>query len=700
MGVDRRNFLAGCAAVVLQPPGIAGQASAAGRRLKVEIRRDAFGVPYVSGETDAACAYGLGYAQGEDGLAYIEDCYLRSLGRGAEVHGEEAIADDRMVRALEIPRIARDEYARCSPQMRAIYDAFTAGLTRFGSDSGTPPRHFASFEPWLPLALLRFKYYVREFVGYSGLTDADREGGSEERLNGSNAWALAPSRTSGGSAMLLINPHVEFFGPARYYECTLHSREGLRFQGITRYGLPIPYMGHNDVLGWANTDNYPDFCDLYAEDIRGSGDAREYRYGNEWRPLRQWAETVRVRMPDGSLQERRESFAATHHGPIVGERDGKPLAIRLARLEDDGWMDQQYAMCRARNLAEFRAASARCAVPYMNIVYADAAGNIFYAYAGAVPRRSDAYDWTNPVDGTDPGTEWQGYHGFDELPHVLNPASGYVQNCNSTPFTAAGPGADRRSDYPRYMIGPEQDNLRAKQSRKLLESREAFSFDDWLSAATNSSLYAAGEQVPELMAAWSALPEGTRRNSLEPLVRELRDWDGVATTDSMATTLFVRWLGKMLDHGPGKTPAILLELLESTRDELADAFGTALVPWGEANRLQRIGWNAPVRFNDESPSLPVRGVPGWAGAIFNFYTRKPEGTKRRYGVMGNSFVAAVEFSAVPKARSVLVFGQSMEPESGHYLDQARLYAAGKFKRSWWRPADIAENTMVTKRLLA
>ncbi|MEO6580051.1 MAG: penicillin acylase family protein [Sphingomicrobium sp.] len=666
----------------------------------MKIRRDSFGVPYITGPTDAACLFGLGYAQAEDGYHYIEDCFLRALGRGTEAHGPDALDNDLMARRLEIPALARAEFERSTPQMRRIYEAYHAGLERYALDSGLRPKHLERIEPWHPLALFRFKYYVEEFLGYAGLRkqDSDAPFPLRERPNGSNAWAVAPFKSASGRAMLLINPHVGFFGLARYYECALHSAEGLHFQGIARYGFPIPYMGHNARLGWAHTDNYPDNGDLYAEDVRSTDGRNVYRYGNQVRPLREWSETLRVRQASGQMSERVEHFAATHHGPIVGTRDGKPLATRLARLTEGGWFDQWYAMCRARNLAEFRQACAQCAVAYMNIVYADADGNIFYAYGGAVPRRSAAFNWREPVDGSDPRTEWDGYHRFEELPQIVNPPSGYLQSCNSTPFTAARADAAPWRHYPAYMVGPEVDNLRAKRSRALLEGSKTFTFESWSRAATDTGIHAATDGVKEIAAAWGTLPPGEQRRSLQPLVESLRQWDGVSTIQSRQMALFTYWFDRRSLKPGVASPEQILTWLAEARDALTAQFGSWDPAWGDINRLQRVPWTAAVAFDDSKASLPVPGAPGWLGVIFNVYTDPPKGTQRRYGRAGNSYVSVVEFGPVPRARSVLVFGQSMREDSRHYADQSTLYAAGQFKPVWWTVKDVGRNTRAVQTI--
>src|SRR5262245_34337331 len=472
----------------------------------VTIYRDTYGVPHVYGPTDASVTFGLAYAQAEDNFAHLEDNFIRALGRAAEVHGEEALADDQLARALEIPRLAREEYERATKPMRDLYDAYAAGLNRYlAKHPDVKPQLLQKMEPWYPLALLRFKYDQGEFVGYAGLNPGDLRVAVKEPFSeppqGSNAWAVAPARSAAGHAMLLINPHVPFYGPAQYYEAHVHSDEGLNFSGVGRYGLPFLYMGHNEVLGWTHTDNYSDIGDLYAETFDGPADPLAYRYGEGHRQAVRWTEEIRVKTASG-VEARRFAFRKTHHGPIVSEHEGKPVAIRLAKMEEGGWLDQWYEMSRARSLAEFKAALRRGAIPYMNITYADREGNIFYVYNGAVPRRSAQFDWRRPVDGSDPRTEWQGYHAFDELPQLTNPASGFVQNCNSTPCATTSSGNPVAADFPAYMIGPETDNARARMSKRILAAEVACTFDDWTRAATDTRVLEAETRIPELVAEW------------------------------------------------------------------------------------------------------------------------------------------------------------------------------------------------------
>ncbi|HET9226832.1 MAG TPA: penicillin acylase family protein [Thermoanaerobaculia bacterium] len=662
----------------------------------VTIHRDTWGVPHIYGPTDASVAYGMAYAQAEDNFAHLQDNFLRAVGRAAEVHGESSLRDDQISRALEIPRLAREEYERSEPRIKAIYDAYAAGLERYAEKHPGAPRVLARFEPWYPLAMMRLKYQQLEFLGYAGLDFKNLKltfPNPAERPEGSNSWAVARSKSASGNPLLFINPHVGFFGVGQYYEAHLHSDEGWNFSGVGRYGLPFPYMGHNEALGWAHTDNYPDHGDLYMETFDDPANPLSYRYGDGRRTATQWSEEIKVKTDKG-LESRRFTFRKTHHGPILTEHEGKPVAVKLAKMEEGGWLDQWYEMSRARSLAEFKKALQRVAIPYMNITYADRDGNIFYAYNGTVPRRSLKFDWRKPVDGSDPETEWQGFHPFEDLPQVLNPVTGFVQSCNSSPFATTTSGNPDPAAFPAYMIGPEIDNPRARVSKRILIEREKFTFDEWTRAATDTRVIEAEAQIPGLVAEWEKLA-GERKEALAPLVAELKGWDGVGRLDSVGMTLFVDWYGRVMDRRDEDK----LKLLEETRAELERAWGTWRVAWGEINRIQRTAWTGTEAFSDDRASLPVPGGPGWLGIVFNYYTRRSNaatpgaaaGSKRRYGMMGNSYVSVVEFGPQPKARSIVYFGQSGDPKSPHWFDQAPLYAKGEFKPAFFSLDEVKAN---------
>jgi acyl-homoserine lactone acylase PvdQ len=699
----------------------------------VTIYRDTYGVPHIYGPTDASCVFGYIYAQAEDNFWQIEDSYIRALGRASEVYGERTLADDMLNRALEIPRLAKAEYDRTTGRSRELSDALADGLNYFlARNPQVKPRLITHFEPWYAFAFSRFTLYQLFIFGKSGLRvdeiksavqaiesssaaaasttgalniplnlplDGPLSGFGEresEPVVGSNMWAVTPAKSASGHAMLFINPHQPFFGPGQWYEGHVHSNEGWNMSGASFFGSPYLSIGHNEYLGWSHTVNDPDIVDLFIEKFDDKNNPLAYRYGNEKRTATEWTDTIKVNSDKG-LESKGFKFRKTHHGPIVAVREGKPLAIRLARLEEGGWVDEWYAMSKAKSLAEFKAAMSKCAIPMFNAMYADREGNIFYVYNGAVPRRSTKFDWSKPVDGSDPATEWQGYHSFDELPQMTNPKTGFMQNCNQTPFTTTVEGNPEKESFPTYMTR-ESDNARAKISRRILFAREKFTFDEWTRAGLDTTVLESETHIPELAAEWEKLKEkdAARAAKLADAIDEMKAWNHVSTIESKAMTLFALWFERMGRFRAQKVNDDWLRIraLEEVTAELSRDFGSWRVAWGDINRLQRIQSGGELeKFSDERPSLPIAGAPGPVGIVNNFYTRPADkGQKRRYGVAGTSFVSVVEFGPKVRARSLMVFGQSADPKSPHHFDQAALFSKNEFKPAWFTLAEIKTNS--------
>jgi penicillin amidase len=496
--------------------------------------------------------------------------------------------------------------------------------------------------------------------------------------------------------MLIAAPHRSLYGADQFYEGHLRSDEGWRVWGITFVGLPFPHIGFNERVAWSHTVNNPDIVDLYSETFDRPGAPLDYRYGNRYREARTWTDAIRVRS-GSSVTTKQFEFRATHHGPVVAVRDGQPLALRVPRIEDGGMLEQWYAMSRALSLEEFRSALARVALPYLNTIYADAAGNIFYVYGGAIPRRSPGFDWSKPIDGSIAATEWKGYHSLEELPQVGNPPAGFVQNCNSSPFTTTSGSNPTPQDFPSYMIGPaDADTPRAEVARRILSRTERFTFDDWQRLAFDTTVLLAEQEVPKIAAEWRQLDRhAAEREALMPLVEALERWDRHSRIDSIAATVFFTWEEGFFDpsfqsreQGAG-LPRV--RALTSAKRALERDHGTWRIPWGDINRLQRAQADLPL--SDDRPSLPLAGGPGYTGVLASMYSRGGPGLKRRYAYEGQSFALAVTFGPELHAASLHTFGQSAHPGSPHYFDQAALASAAKMKPVWTTLGDIKANAV-------
>lgn len=664
---------------------------------RVTIYRDVYGVPHVFGETDAATTFGFGYAQAEDGFFRLEDNYIRALGRRAEVDGERRAGEDRLNRVLRIPHLARVEYRRLPRRIRDLVDGYAAGVNFWmARHPERRPRLLTRIEPWYVLAFIRYNYFQNGFVWSSGvaaseLSVAARETGAV-RNTGSNGWVVGPSRTANGHALLFINPHLPFFGPGQTWEGQVHSASGWDFTGYTRLGFPLPYVGHGNAIGWVSTDNAADQADLYAETFDDPSRPLAYRYGAAYRMATEWLDTIFVRTPTG-LEARVLTLRRTHHGPIVGTRDGKPLALRMAKLEAGGWLEEWYAMTRARSVGELRSALRPLAMLFGNVMAADTAGSILYVYNAAVPRRDPRIDWSGVVDGSDPATEWQGYHALDELPQLTDPASGWMQNCNTSPFLLTDQGNPDPGRFPPYMV-TEGDNLRGQAARRILAGTRRFTWDEWARAAFDTRVIGADSMLPRMTALLTARGDRAARMRWAPPLAVLGRWNHRADTASVATTLFALWV-EMADDLAGSRPGeedVVSDAFDSVLVRLGRDFGTWRVPWGEVNRLQRYDEaDGTAAFSDDRPSIAVPGVSGSAGAIFTFYARRQRGQRRRYGTAGGTYVSVVEFAPTVRALAVHVFGTGGGPDAPHWFDQAPLYARGAFRGSWLLLDDIRAN---------
>ena len=703
----------------------------------VTIYRDTWGVPHIVGSTDESAMFGAAYARAEDQLPEDEPFFLDALGRRAELDGEEALDDDRLVRAYRIPDLARTEYETAPPKIRALAEAYADGVNYYlHRNPGVRWQVLDRFEPWYVFAF----YRLDAGPWLAGPDEQVAFRAPPGPANGSNAWAVGPSRTASGHAMLFSNTHMRFNVP---YEFHVTSDEGLNVSGITGYAMVgLPFVGRNERIGWTVTVNYPDVVDIYRLAFDHPDDPLAYRYGDGYRRAEEWVETIRVRTAAG-VEERPTTFRRSHHGPVFEVAPGEHYAIRRANQDGGSLFPLYDAIAKARNLDEFKAAFESGRLVYHNFVYADVDGNVFYLYGGAHPRKDPRFDWERPVDGSDPATEWQGTLSLAETPQIVNPASGWLQNANATPFHASAPGDNPEpSAFPPYLVreaGPrtlrplidgDGNAARARQSRRLLAAESGITFDRWTALATDNHFLTADEELPGLFDEWTRLAaaDAARARALGEPLRLLRAWDRRGAAHSVATTLFVRWREETIeaaedrvrneapaanehaaangvpaesgasaaaDDADGGGPEAAwprIAALEAAVADLTARHGTWRTSWGDINRHQRPLVRQGQSYDDGAPSLPLPAADAdLVGSILTASSERPPGARRRYGTFGNTYVAVMEFSDPIRARTVVPYGQSGDPASPHYFDQAPLFVAGKFKPSWFTMEEIEAN---------
>ncbi|MEM6809755.1 MAG: acylase [Pseudomonadota bacterium] len=674
------------------------------RAARVEILRDDFGVPHIYAPTDADAVFGMLYAQAEDDFPRVERNYIWAIGRLAEVEGESAIWSDLRARLYMTEAEAKAAYADAPEWLRALCQAYADGLNWYlATHPEVTPALLTRFEPWMPM------YFFEGSIGgdieqipldgikafYSSgdsVTQAQVDAARAPRLGyeqhlGSNGFAIAGEHTRSGDAMLLINPHTTF-----YFRPEIHvvSDEGLNAYGAVTWGQFFVYQGFNERTGWMHTSTYVDFLDEFIEDVSVRDDQRVYRYGDELRDVTTQTVTLRYRTAAG-LAEREFETYRTHHGPITHAIDGDWVATRINWKPAEA-LAQSFVRTKQRDHAGFREMMQRRTNSSNNTVYADADGTIAYYHGNFIPRRDPQFDYSKPVDGSDPRTDWQGIHEVDETVNVVNPAIGWLQNCNSTPFTSAGPDSPKREDYPVYMA-PDPENFRGIHAQRVLSDIDDLTLDGLIALAYDDELPGFDALVGGLVEAWDASGGGDA--PIAAAIETLRDWDHRNNVDSVAMTLAHHYGMRYRDEGvrPNGTRGIALieyfgtgspveerlAVFERTVTSLTEDFGRWDVPWGEVNRFQRLSGDIALRYDDDAPSLPVGLASGDWGALASFRARRGNDSKRIYGVSGNSFVAVVEFGDRIRAKSLLAGGQSGDPDSPHFDDQAQRYVDGQFK---------------------
>jgi acyl-homoserine lactone acylase PvdQ len=518
-----------------------------------------------------------------------------------------------------------------------------------------------------------------------------------EEPKGSNGIAIAPSLSESGNAMLLINPHTSF-----YFRPEVHviSEEGLNAYGAVTWGQFFVYQGFNEKTGWIHTSTFVDFMDEFVEDVTQKNGNYSYRFGNETRPVETQQITLKYKEGD-QLKEKEFTIYRTHHGPITHLEQGKWVATKI------NWnpvqaLIQSYTRTKLANYAEFKEMMNIRTNSSNNTVFADGEGNIAYFHGNFIPKRNPSLDFSKSVDGSDPATDWQGLHTVDESILILNPGTGWIQNCNSTPFTAAAEFSPKKEDYPSYMA-PDQENFRGMHASQLLKQQtKKLNLDTFLELAYDPYLPAFSFLIPELLGSIkSTLPA-----AYAPAMELLRNWDYRTSKESVAMSIAhfygenyqrrFRSLSRFAEPNPNAkipTPAELQAVLIQTLEQMNADFGSWNTPWGEINRFQRLSGDIDAGFDDGKPYVPIGLASGNWGALAAYGARATENTKRLYGYRGNSFVAVVEFGAKVRAKSILAGGQQADPNSPHFFDQAQRYADAKFKEVPFYREDV-EKRMV------
>jgi acyl-homoserine-lactone acylase len=680
----------------------------------VTITRDDWGIPHISGKTDADAVFGLLYAQAEDDFNRVETNYFNALGRAAETEGEGAIYRDLRMRLINNPDSLKAIYSRTPRWLRSVMNAWADGLNFYlYKHPEVKPKVIARFEPWMPLAfsdgsigpdiesvnLTQLAAFYEGRLGNVSGSQLDRDPDG-----GSNGAAIAPSNTLSHHALLLINPHTSFFFRA---EVQVASQEGLNVYGAVTWGQFFVYQGFNDRAGWMHSSTGADNIDEYLETVTKSGDHFVYLYGAEQRAVAAEKAVVRYRTPQGMSQKDFTIFH-TQHGPIVREANGKWVAVRLMQKPMDALI-QSFTRMKARNLKSFRQTMELHTNSSNNTTFADADGDIAYFHSNFIPRRDTSFDWTRPVDGSDPRTEWKGVLSVDESPNAVNPPNGWVFNSNNWPWSAAGPFSPKRSEFPAYVELSREESPRGRHALMVLPNKKDLTIASLISAAYDSWLPSFARMIPGLLKSYDNLPASDpMKASLAGPIAALRPWDYRWATNSIPTSLAVFWgedvQNRVAAEARGAsmsaetyvmdraTDAERLQSLVAATTKLTQDFGKWQTPWGDINRFQRITDDIAPKFDDSGPSIPVPFTSSRWGSLASFAAHAYPGTKKWYGTSGNSFVAVIEFGDSVRARAITAGGESGNPSSPHFNDEAQRYSTGNLRDVYFYPSQLKGHT--------
>jgi acyl-homoserine-lactone acylase len=680
---------------------------------RVTIIRDTWGVPHVYGKTDADAIFGMLYAQAEDDFNRIEMNFINASGRLAEVEGEAEVWRDLRMKLFIDPADMKKQYAASPLWLKQLMNAWADGLNYYlATHPNVKPKLLTRFEPWMALTFSEGSIGgdistvqlrgIEEFYGKKVLPPAPRDdNGLEPEPQGSNGIAIGPKNTVGGRSLLLLNPHTSFyFRP----EVNVVSEEGLNVYGAVTWGQFFVYQGFNDRLGWMHTTGGGDIIDEYKETVIERGGKYFYKYGNGERPF--VAKQIALPYKSGNTMATRVVTAYfSHHGPIIRATDGQWIAVKMMN-EPLKALTQSYMRTKARNYAEFYKAMELRTNSSNNTIYADGDGNIAYFHGNFLPKRDTTIDFSKPVDGSDPRTEWQGLHTVKETITLFNPNSGWLFNTNNWPWEAAGTSSPRRQDYPKYMSA-QGENARGPHAVRVLQNKKDFTLDGLIAAANDTYLTGFDATLPALLRAYDGVPDSdTLKTQLAEQIAVLRAWDQRYSLTSVPTSLAIYWAMDIFGRSGGlarakglstdeyvstqATPAERLSSLARASQKLTADFGSWKTPWGEINRFQRLSADISLKYDDSKPSIAVPFPSATWGSLASFGAVS-RNTKRMYGESGNSFIAVVEFGPRIKAKSLLAGGVSGDPSSKHFTDQAEIYSKSQFKDVWFYRADVEQH---------
>ncbi|BAY66414.1 peptidase S45, penicillin amidase [Calothrix brevissima NIES-22] len=647
-----------------------------------EILWDTYGVPHIYAKDNPGIMNAFGWSQMHSHGNLLLRLYGQGRGRAAEYWGDEYLDSDRWVLTMDVPERARSWYSAQSPTFRSYLDAFASGINAYAQQHSDLIDD--SVEVVLPVKAEDVLAHIIRVLYFTFITDPDQIASvgvdNKQPKAGSNGWAIAPSHSASGKAMLLANPHLPWSDLFLWYEAQLTS-PSINAYGATLVGVPVLAIAFNDNLGWTHTVNAYDGWDVYDLKLENQG----YRFDGKIYPFKTKTLSLKVKQKDGTVSEQPLVIKSSVHGPVVKEKDGKAFALRVVGQDRPGVLEQWWDMARSQNLTQFEKVLQRLQLPMFTVMYADREGHIMHLFNGLVPIRSqgDFKYWQGIIPGDTSKTLWTKVHSYHDLPRIVDPASGWLQNANDSPWTTTFPVAIKSDKYPPYMSSHEM-NLRAQRSAKMLLEDRKISFDEMIAYKHSTRMELADRLLDDLIPAAQKYGQELAKQA----VQILTTWDRQTNADSRGAVLFTAWAKEIdLDTVFSKpwneklplttpdglaNPQSAVATLQSVAAKVKKTYGALDISWGEVYRLKYGNVN-----------LPANGGDGELGIFRTLYFAPLDAENAHFqAVAGDSFVAAIEFSNPVKAMALTSYGNASQPSSSDLGEQLQMLAHKKLRPVW------------------
>ncbi|MDJ0661507.1 MAG: acylase [Crocosphaera sp.] len=663
-----------------------------------EILWDSWGVPHIYAENNQSLFKAFGWSQTKSHGNLLLQLYGQARGKAAEYWGINYLESDQYVRTMGIPKRAKLWYEQQTSEMQQYLDSFAQGINDYVQQH--PDEIAEELKIVLPITGTDILAHSQRVIYFHFLTNPRNIKALQNLPSeaGSNAWAIAPQKTLNNHSILLANPHLPWSNFYLWYEAQLIA-PGINLYGATLVGMPVLSMGFNEYLGWTFTVNSIDGADIYQLNLEGNN----YLFNGELKPLKQEVETIKIRQDSGNFTELQIGIKQSIHGVIIEQQKNRGYALRVAGLERPRSLEQLWQMGQAKNLTEFETTLKQLQLPLFNVIYADKEDNIMYLFNGLIPVRSQGNweNWGGIIAGDTSETLWKEYHQYEQLPRIVNPKSGWLQNTNDPPWTSTNPPQLKAEDFPPYFapkyLGEVTDILRSQRSIELLSASERLSLEDVINKKFSSKLLITDRLLDILISTTKALANPIGIEAAEVLEK----WDRQTNPDSRGAVLFMLWATTLESKGlfskpwnpqtPLDTPTGLADIntavavLEGIAAQVQLLYGSLDVPWGDVVRM-RVG----------EQDVPARGAPGKLGS-FQVLGIQAAPDKTFQVVFGDSFMMAVEFSDPIQAQGLTVYGNATQPNSPHRGDQLSLYQQGKMRPIWRDRSTIEQNLELHER---